>query len=90
MSSLTTVKLEGTTRQSFARFIIEHQKQYQLEDKELAYVAGGMFAAGSDTVSSCIPSRPNLTNAVDCVCNYNNDDGGYHSHGRTGSRARGA
>lgn len=46
--------LEGTTRQSFARFIIEHQKQYQLEDKELAYVAGGMFAAGSDTTASAI------------------------------------
>lgn len=46
--------LEGTTKQSFARFIIEHQKQYQLEDKELAYVAGGMFAAGSDTTASAI------------------------------------
>jgi hypothetical protein len=34
------VKLEGTARPSFARFILEHQEQYQLEDKELGYIAG--------------------------------------------------
>ncbi|KAG1894747.1 cytochrome P450 [Suillus fuscotomentosus] len=45
---------EGTARPSFARFILEHQKQYQLEDKELGFIAGGMFAAGSDTTSSAI------------------------------------
>jgi cytochrome P450 len=45
---------EGTARPSFARFILEHQKQYQLEDKELAYIAGGMFAAGSDTTACAI------------------------------------
>ncbi|KAG2131612.1 cytochrome P450 [Suillus bovinus] len=45
---------EGTARPSFARFILEHQKQYQLEDKELGYIAGGMFGAGSDTTASAI------------------------------------
>ncbi|KAG1801962.1 cytochrome P450, partial [Suillus variegatus] len=45
---------EGTTAPSFARFILEHQKQYQLEDKDLEYVAGTMFAAGSGTTSSAI------------------------------------
>lgn len=45
---------EETARPSFAKFILEHQKQYQLEDKELAYVAGGMFGAGSDTTASAI------------------------------------
>ncbi|KAG1849239.1 cytochrome P450 [Suillus subluteus] len=45
---------EGTARPCFAEFILEHQKQYQLEDKELAYIAGGMFAAGSDTSASAI------------------------------------
>ncbi|KAG1798587.1 cytochrome P450 [Suillus plorans] len=45
---------EGTARASFARFILEHQKQYQLEDKQLGYIAGGMFAAGSDTTASAI------------------------------------
>ncbi|KAG1797490.1 cytochrome P450, partial [Suillus plorans] len=45
---------EGTARPSFARFILEHQKQYQLEDKQLGYIAGGMFAAGSDTTASAI------------------------------------
>ncbi|KAG2029545.1 cytochrome P450 [Suillus americanus] len=34
---------EGTARPSFARFILEHQKQYQFEDKELAYIAGGIL-----------------------------------------------
>ncbi|KAG1854462.1 cytochrome P450 [Suillus subalutaceus] len=45
---------EGTARPCFARFILEQQKQYQLEGKELGYVAGGMFAAGSDTSASAI------------------------------------
>ncbi|KAG2131618.1 cytochrome P450 [Suillus bovinus] len=45
---------EGTAEPSFSKFIIEHQKQYQLEEKELSYVSGGMFAAGSDTTASAI------------------------------------
>ncbi|KAG1840953.1 cytochrome P450 [Suillus tomentosus] len=45
---------EGTARPSFARFMLEHQKQYQLEDKDLAYIAGTMFGAGSDTTASAI------------------------------------
>ncbi|KAG2099579.1 cytochrome P450 [Suillus discolor] len=45
---------EGTARPSFARFMLEHQKQYQLEDKELEYLAGGIFGAASDTTASAI------------------------------------
>ncbi|KAG1896365.1 cytochrome P450 [Suillus fuscotomentosus] len=45
---------EGNTRPSFARFMLEHQKEYQLEDKDLAYIAGAMFTAGSDTTASAI------------------------------------
>ncbi|KAG1840951.1 cytochrome P450 [Suillus tomentosus] len=45
---------EGTARPSFAKFMLEHQKQYQLEDKELGYLAGAMFGAGSDTTASAI------------------------------------
>ncbi|KAG1829926.1 cytochrome P450 [Suillus variegatus] len=46
---------EGTaTSPSFARFIIEHQKQYQLEDKGLGYLAGVVSAAGYDTTASAI------------------------------------
>ncbi|KAG1855978.1 cytochrome P450 [Suillus subluteus] len=45
---------EETAGPSFGRFILEHQKQYQLEDKELGYIAGGMFAAGSDTTACAI------------------------------------
>ncbi|KAG1807981.1 cytochrome P450 [Suillus subaureus] len=45
---------EGTAKPSFTKFILEHQKQYQLKDKELGYIAGGMFEAGSDTTASAI------------------------------------
>ncbi|KAG0696776.1 cytochrome P450 [Suillus ampliporus] len=45
---------EGTAEPSFAKFILENQKRYELEDKELGYVAGAMFAAGSDTTASAI------------------------------------
>ncbi|KAG1829919.1 cytochrome P450 [Suillus variegatus] len=45
---------DGTASPSFARFILEHQKQYQLEDKELGYLAGVMFGAGSDATASAI------------------------------------
>ncbi|KAG2052182.1 cytochrome P450 [Suillus hirtellus] len=45
---------EGNTRPFFVRFMLEHQKEYQLKDKDLAYIAGGMFAAGSDTAASAI------------------------------------
>ncbi|KAG0696782.1 cytochrome P450 [Suillus ampliporus] len=45
---------EGTAEPSFAKFILEHQKEYELEHKELAYLAGGMFGAGVDTTSSAI------------------------------------
>ncbi|KAG1854466.1 cytochrome P450 [Suillus subalutaceus] len=34
--------------------VLAHPKQYQLEDKELAYIAGGMFSAGSDSTASAI------------------------------------
>ncbi|KAG1895267.1 cytochrome P450 [Suillus fuscotomentosus] len=45
---------EGTARPSFARFILEHQKQYQLEDKGLGYLAGVIFGASSDMTVSAI------------------------------------
>ncbi|KAG1794705.1 cytochrome P450 [Suillus variegatus] len=45
---------EGTASPSFASFMLEHQKQYQLGDKDLAYIAGAMFGAGSDTTASAI------------------------------------
>ncbi|KIJ60536.1 hypothetical protein HYDPIDRAFT_117061 [Hydnomerulius pinastri MD-312] len=46
--------VEGTAKPCFAKFILEHQKEYSLADKELAYVAGAMFGAGSDTTASAI------------------------------------
>ncbi|KAH7922532.1 cytochrome P450 [Leucogyrophana mollusca] len=41
-------------RPSFARYLLEKQIDYELNDNELAYLAGSMFAAGSDTTASAI------------------------------------
>ncbi|KAG1731334.1 cytochrome P450 [Suillus paluster] len=45
---------ERTAGPSFSKFMLEHQKEYGLEDNESVFVAGGMFAAGSDTTASAI------------------------------------
>ncbi|KAG2099581.1 cytochrome P450 [Suillus discolor] len=45
---------EGTARPSFAKLVLEHQTQYQLEDQEVAYLAGVIFGAASDTTASAI------------------------------------
>ncbi|KAG1840973.1 cytochrome P450 [Suillus tomentosus] len=45
---------EGTARPSFARFMLEHQKQYHLEDHELGYLGGAIFGAAFDTTASAI------------------------------------
>ncbi|KAG1893623.1 cytochrome P450 [Suillus fuscotomentosus] len=52
--SLTAVKREGTARPSFARFMLENQKQYQIEDRELAFLAGVIFGAGTDATTSAM------------------------------------
>ena len=38
-------------RPCFAKYLIERQNEFELDDDELAYLAGSMFGAGSDTVS---------------------------------------
>lgn len=40
----------GDAPPSFAKYILEKQSEYSLSDDELAYLAGSMFGAGSDTV----------------------------------------
>lgn len=42
---------------SFATYLIDQQRQLGLSDDEVAYLAGSMFGAGSDTVSSRHPTR---------------------------------
>lgn len=37
---------------SFGKYLIERQQELGLSDDEVAYLAGSMFGAGSDTVSS--------------------------------------
>lgn len=38
----------------FAKYLLERQHEYDLSDDELAYLAGSMFGAGSDTTASAI------------------------------------
>ncbi|KAF8446404.1 cytochrome P450 [Boletus edulis BED1] len=45
---------EGKARPCFATFLIEKQREYQILDKDMAYLAGGMFGAGSETTASAI------------------------------------
>ncbi|KIJ62332.1 hypothetical protein HYDPIDRAFT_42090 [Hydnomerulius pinastri MD-312] len=45
---------EGRARPSFAKYLLEKQAEYELNDAELAYLAGSMFVAGSDTTASAI------------------------------------
>ncbi|KAG2052323.1 cytochrome P450 [Suillus hirtellus] len=45
---------EGTARPSCARFMLENQKQYQIEDRELAFLAGVIFGAGTDATTSAM------------------------------------
>ncbi|KAG1798560.1 cytochrome P450 [Suillus plorans] len=54
LDAVRTQMREGTSSPSFARFMLEHQKQYQLGDEEVAYLAGVIFGAASDTTASAI------------------------------------
>ncbi|KAL5527311.1 hypothetical protein ACEPAG_6102 [Sanghuangporus baumii] len=38
----------------FAKYLLERQRELELEDDELAYLAGSMFGAGSDTTAAAI------------------------------------
>ncbi|KZT26043.1 cytochrome P450 [Neolentinus lepideus HHB14362 ss-1] len=44
----------GQARPSFAKYLLERQADFDLTDNELAYLAGSMFGAGSDTSASAI------------------------------------
>lgn len=48
----------GDAKPCFSKFLLENQREYGVADAEIAYVAGSMFGAGSDTVSI------NLTNST--------------------------
>lgn len=43
-------QLKAEAHPCFAKYILEKQNEYGLSDNELAYLAGSMFGAGSDTV----------------------------------------
>ncbi|ETW82206.1 cytochrome P450 monooxygenase 106 [Heterobasidion irregulare TC 32-1] len=45
---------EGKASPSFARYLLEEQQEIGLSDDELAYLAGSMFGAGSETSASAI------------------------------------
>lgn len=45
---------EHVARPSFTTYLLEHQEEYGLSDDELAYLAGSMFGAGSDSTATAI------------------------------------
>ena len=47
-------KAKGQAPDSFAKYLLEHQREFELSDSETAYLAGSMFGAGADTVSSIL------------------------------------
>ncbi|KAL4071072.1 cytochrome P450 [Scleroderma yunnanense] len=56
-SQVDTVRQQlakGESRSCFAKYLLENQERESLNDKELAYIAGSMFGAGSDTTASAI------------------------------------
>ncbi|KAL4069143.1 cytochrome P450 [Scleroderma yunnanense] len=45
---------EGEARFSLTNYLLENQEKDGLNDKEVAYIAGSMFGAGTDTTASAI------------------------------------
>lgn len=41
---------ENTAQPSFVTYLLDYQEEFGLGDDELAYLAGSMFGAGSDSV----------------------------------------
>ena len=44
------LQVENAIPPSFTSYLLDHQREFDLTDEELAYLAGSMFGAGSDTV----------------------------------------
>ncbi|KAG2123474.1 cytochrome P450 [Suillus clintonianus] len=44
----------GVAGPSFARYLLENQSSHKLSDEEMAYLAGSLFGAGSDTTAVAI------------------------------------
>ncbi|TBU29936.1 cytochrome P450 [Dichomitus squalens] len=45
---------ENEVQPCFVTYLLDHQEEYGLSDDELAYVAGSMFGAGSDTTAGAL------------------------------------
>ncbi|EIW78754.1 hypothetical protein CONPUDRAFT_128357 [Coniophora puteana RWD-64-598 SS2] len=45
---------EGDETPCLVRHMLEHQAEFRIADEELAYVAGSMFGAGSETTASAV------------------------------------
>jgi hypothetical protein len=76
---LGNLKAKGQAPDSFAKFLIEHRKEYELSDNEVAYLAGSMFGAGSETVCSQLSAYRvfiELYTLTDGICYQHYGDGG--------------
>ncbi|KAI0041483.1 cytochrome P450 [Auriscalpium vulgare] len=54
MQSTRDAMEKGNAPSSFAKYLVETQAQLDLSDQEIAYLAGSMFGAGSETTASAI------------------------------------
>lgn len=52
---------------SFGKYLIEQQASLGLSDNEMAYLAGSMFGAGSDTSASAIRSVFTFARSFRCL-----------------------
>ncbi|KAH9474281.1 Cytochrome P450 monooxygenase 88 [Psilocybe cubensis] len=50
----TKMESKSDVPESFSKYLIERQPELGLSDSEMAYLAGSMFGAGSDTTASAI------------------------------------
>jgi len=50
----SSMQATGNAGPSFARYLLENQSSHKLSDEEMAYLAGSLFGAGSDTTAVAI------------------------------------
>ncbi|EIW77877.1 cytochrome P450 [Coniophora puteana RWD-64-598 SS2] len=54
LDDIETKMNNGDPNPSFARHLLEHEEQYQLSRIDMAFLAGALFSAGSDTTATGI------------------------------------
>lgn len=70
--SLTRFQNAGEAGPSFGRYLLENQNTHKLSYEEMAYLAGSLFGAGSDTVGDVkwIYRMFHSLWEIDCCCDH--------------------